>query len=256
MNSSELQLCDLFAAIAQAPNENTLHQSVTSTLGQYFEANRCKLFFADDFLSPKQKLSAVMKRAISLEHNPVLRYLMQRHTAVHDEIVLPAGMWKTICPRADHGHVMTGPIIYDSKLIGGIAFTRHRNAPSFNAENLADLTALCLHLSSRLAALRNCAGQPQQVKQLQVGKSQIKQPLAQLPREHLSGASTAHVSTKPLTPREYEIADLVAQGLTNKKIGETLWITENSVKQALKRMYRKLNVTSRAQMVSKLSHSA
>ncbi|MEL6899392.1 MAG: helix-turn-helix transcriptional regulator, partial [Cyanobacteria bacterium J06606_4] len=55
-----------------------------------------------------------------------------------------------------------------------------------------------------------------------------------------------------LTPREREIADLVAQGLTNKSIGQALWITENSVKQALKRMYRKLAVSSRAEMVARL----
>lgn len=35
-----------------------------------------------------------------------------------------------------------------------------------------------------------------------------------------------------LTPREAQIADLVAQGMTNKEIGTELWITENSVKQA------------------------
>jgi DNA-binding CsgD family transcriptional regulator len=56
-----------------------------------------------------------------------------------------------------------------------------------------------------------------------------------------------------LTPREIQIAELVAQGLTNAQIGATLWITENSVKQALKRMFRKLEVSSRAQMVAQLS---
>jgi DNA-binding CsgD family transcriptional regulator len=56
-----------------------------------------------------------------------------------------------------------------------------------------------------------------------------------------------------LTPREIQIAELVAHGLTNAQIGATLWITENSVKQALKRMFRKLEVSSRAQMVAQLS---
>jgi DNA-binding CsgD family transcriptional regulator len=55
-----------------------------------------------------------------------------------------------------------------------------------------------------------------------------------------------------LTPREIQIAELVARGLTNKEIGTQLWITQNSVKQALKRMFRKLEVSSRTEMVSKL----
>jgi len=53
-----------------------------------------------------------------------------------------------------------------------------------------------------------------------------------------------------LTPRETQIAELVAQGLTSKEIGTALWITENSVRQAMKRMFRNLNVSSRAEMVA------
>lgn len=60
------------------------------------------------------------------------------------------------------------------------------------------------------------------------------------------------LNTNCLTPREIQIAQLVAQGQTNAEIGVTLWITENSVKQALKRMFRKLEVSSRAQMVALL----
>ena len=56
-----------------------------------------------------------------------------------------------------------------------------------------------------------------------------------------------------MTSRELQIAKLVAQGLTNTEIGKTLWIQENSVKQALKRMFRKLQVSSRAEMIAKLS---
>ena len=39
---------------------------------------------------------------------------------------------------------------------------------------------------------------------------------------------------------------------TNAEIGKQLWITENLVKQALKRMFRKLKVASRAEMIAKL----
>ena len=56
-----------------------------------------------------------------------------------------------------------------------------------------------------------------------------------------------------LTPREAQIAELVAQGLTSTEIGAALWITENTVKQALKRIYRKLKVSSRAEMVAQMS---
>jgi DNA-binding NarL/FixJ family response regulator len=45
----------------------------------------------------------------------------------------------------------------------------------------------------------------------------------------------------------------VAWGRTNAEIENELWITENSVKQALKRMFRKLGVSSRTEMVTQLS---
>ncbi|NEQ96863.1 MAG: helix-turn-helix transcriptional regulator, partial [Cyanothece sp. SIO2G6] len=83
-------------------------------------------------------------------------------------------------------------------------------------------SALCLHFSTRLATLRS-------------------QKIA------------FELDCNRLTHREAQIAQLVAQGLTNKEIGKGLWITENSVKKALKRLFRKLQVSSRAEMVAQLS---
>lgn len=54
------------------------------------------------------------------------------------------------------------------------------------------------------------------------------------------------------TARELQIAELVAQGMTNAEIGAQLWIRQNSVKQALKRMFCKLNVSARAELVARL----
>lgn len=54
-----------------------------------------------------------------------------------------------------------------------------------------------------------------------------------------------------LTHRELQIADLVAKGLTNAEIATELWISQNTVKQTLKRIFRKLNVSTRADMVAR-----
>lgn len=105
--------------------------------------------------------------------------------------------------------------------MGGVGFTRNANDPAFDAQNLAQLSALCLHLSTRLATLRL------------------------LPPALLHPANQHH-----LTPREIQIAELVTQGLTNAQIGTTLWITEHSVKQALKRIFRKLEISSRAELAA------
>ncbi len=55
------------------------------------------------------------------------------------------------------------------------------------------------------------------------------------------------LSDLPLTPRELEILQLVAEGVGNRGIAEKLWVTEQTVKFHLSNIYRKLRVTNRTQ---------
>jgi DNA-binding NarL/FixJ family response regulator len=56
-----------------------------------------------------------------------------------------------------------------------------------------------------------------------------------------------------LTAREREILTLVADGLTNAKIGRELWVTEQTVKFHLSNIYRKLGVANRTE-ASRYAH--
>ncbi len=53
---------------------------------------------------------------------------------------------------------------------------------------------------------------------------------------------------KELTKREYEIALLVGQGKSNKEIGQTLFITEGTVKNHLTKILDKLKLRDRTQL--------
>jgi DNA-binding CsgD family transcriptional regulator len=53
-----------------------------------------------------------------------------------------------------------------------------------------------------------------------------------------------------LTPREGEVLELVAAGLTNAGIAERLWISPGTVKKHLDNVYAKLGVTNRAAAVA------
>ena len=53
----------------------------------------------------------------------------------------------------------------------------------------------------------------------------------------------------PLTNRELEISRLVAQGLRNRSIAEELGLSEGTVKVYLNRVYEKLGVASRTELV-------
>jgi hypothetical protein len=77
---------------------------------------------------------------------------------------------------------MTGPIVGRGQLIGTIHFARVDDTPAFSTSDLTSLSAVCTHVSACLATLR------------------VQAPVA----PGLMG--------KQLTPREMQIAQLVAQG--------------------------------------------
>jgi DNA-binding CsgD family transcriptional regulator len=56
-----------------------------------------------------------------------------------------------------------------------------------------------------------------------------------------------------LTPSERRVAELAADGLANKEIAATLYVTVNTVEVHLARVYAKLGVRSRAQLGSRLA---
>jgi DNA-binding CsgD family transcriptional regulator len=177
---------------------------------------------SDDFVDRYQQFG----RAV----DPVLNYVMKYHAPAHEELVLPPGGWKQselyqrCCSEYNHEHIMTGAIVGNGQLIGTVNFARvGDNLPAFNWSDLASLGAACSHFSTKLAELRR------------------------------QSDPVLDSIVQRLTPREIQIATLVAKGLTNAEVGAELWITQNSVKQALKRMFRKLEVSARTEMVARLS---
>jgi DNA-binding CsgD family transcriptional regulator/GAF domain-containing protein len=71
-----------------------------------------------------------------------------------------------------------------------------------------------------------------------------------------AGAPGLPDAALPLSPREREIADLVSQGLTTRQIAELSFVSENTVKQHLKRIFAKLQVSSRAELVQAVWRAA
>ena len=69
---------------------------------------------------------------------------------------------------------------------------------------------------------------------------------------HLSGKNAAF-DKYALTPREREIVDLVLLGYNNRQIGKTLFLSVQSVKNVLTRIYRKTGVPSRSALISRVA---
>ncbi|WP_444980539.1 LuxR C-terminal-related transcriptional regulator [Microseira wollei] len=225
----------LFHAIATAQTEQELRFRFMDTVEEHFGVQRWGIYLLNQqnhlaSFDVKGVSEAFVERyeKIGRSVDPVLKYVLEHHVPAHEELMLPRGSWKQselyqrCCSEYDHAHIMTGPIVGNGQLIGTVHFARVGDTPAFNSQDLVKLSAVCTHLSTCLAAL--------------LANKRDPNPLA-----------------KRLTLRELQIADLVAKGLTNAEIGKELWITQNSVKQALKRMFRKLEVCSRTEMVAKLT---
>jgi len=54
----------------------------------------------------------------------------------------------------------------------------------------------------------------------------------------------------PLSPRELEVARLVAQGLTNKQIGQTLYVSERTAENHVQHILAKLGLRNRSQIAA------
>jgi DNA-binding NarL/FixJ family response regulator len=54
----------------------------------------------------------------------------------------------------------------------------------------------------------------------------------------------------PLSPREEQVAGLIAEGLTNKAIAETLIVSPRTVDGHVERIFAKLDVSARAQVAT------
>jgi DNA-binding NarL/FixJ family response regulator len=56
----------------------------------------------------------------------------------------------------------------------------------------------------------------------------------------------------PLSDREFEIAQLVYEGITNTQIGDKIFISINTIKSHLKSIHLKLDASSRLQVINRL----
>jgi DNA-binding CsgD family transcriptional regulator len=205
-------LPDLISAIQNAADIEDLRERLILRATKHFEAARGALFLYCEIppaLAPR------------MAESPIFKAMLERHAPLHEGSVMSQDQWRVRSTRDDHGHVLVGPVIENGALVGALAFTRQRDAPEFGAGDLADMSALSLHVSTRLAQI------------------QSQQQALEARELKLSG-------------REIQISKLVGKGLTNQQIAVQLGVSSETIKAALKRIFEKAEVHSRAQLVARL----
>jgi DNA-binding CsgD family transcriptional regulator len=151
--------------------------------------------------------------------DPLMGHLVRRRTAVTER---DAGPEPTVCARWGMGRILIVPLFASHGVAGSLNLVRPEGAPAFDAQD--QLTALALSAQASVALAR-CEGTP----------------------------VTAEAAR--LTPRERELLRLLGQGLRNREIAQRRGVSEHAVHQALKRLYRKLGVRSRAAAVARTQAS-
>lgn len=173
-----------------------LVRHLEESLLEWFRASRRKVFFLEDFGAYGE--------------NPVVRALASQETALHEAQVVDNQTWRRLCPRADHGHVLVGPLLYRGELVGAVAVTRED--PPFDENDVRQMNRISLHASTRLTELGP--------------------------------------DLKGLTPRETQVAEATRRGLRNREIAGQLGLSEYTIKQLLKSIFRKLGLRSRTELAS------
>ncbi|MDZ8105745.1 MAG: response regulator transcription factor [Nostoc sp. DedQUE12a] len=99
----------------------------------------------------------------------------------------------------------------------------------------------------------------QAIRFVQLGYTQLAPGLMEKLITGFSTASTAQAVESTvlaqLTPREQEVLQLIGQGLTNRDIGQQLFISEGTVKTHVTHLLNRLNLRNRAQLAI-YAHSA
>lgn len=107
------------------------------------------------------------------------------------------------------------------------------------------LLVLTLFLYWRAKAIRNAAG-----------ASDRASALSNAREDELSAAADAWAQRFGFSPREVEIAQLLVQRIPYKQISEQLFVSGNTVKTHVRNIYKKAGVSSREELLEKLSDLA
>ena len=227
-----MKFVPLFEKIAAAPNEAQLRSTFMKNAGELVDAtawgfdlldSRFQVIEADLYGMPETFRDRYQE--VGRSADVTSQWMIQHQIPVHTLSMQSHEDWRQnklyqqVFRIYGIEHGMVAPLIGNGRLVGGIYFMRGKKLPAFEDRDLIQLSSLCQYLSVRLATLRL--------------------PIASA----LIGC---------LTPRELDIVELVAQGLSNRAIALKLNISRDAVKQALKRIFRKIEVSARAEMVAKL----
>jgi DNA-binding CsgD family transcriptional regulator len=163
-------------------------------------------------------------REVAPGADPILAEALRSRAAVHNRDLFTDADWRrqsfyqAYARRFNCEHYLVAPLLGIAAPIGAIHVVRRPSQTAFDARSLRVAAAVASQLSVYFAVL-----------------------------------SEVHVEDVALTVRERQVARLASEGRNNLEIAGQLGIARETVKQTLRRVYRKLDVNGRAAMAARLS---
>jgi two-component system response regulator DevR len=117
---------------------------------------------------------------------------------------------------------------------------------SYDAHD-AVLSAVLAGASGYILKEVRTAGLVEAIRQAALGRSLLDPALITQVMNRIQTESGPDPRLKNLTEREREVLDLIADGLTNRQIGERLFLTEKTVKNYASSLFAKLGLQRRSQ---------
>ncbi|MFA5503981.1 MAG: hypothetical protein WC314_08610 [Vulcanimicrobiota bacterium] len=90
---------------------------------------------AESFVHARRRVF-LMRNGSEMPLNPVIQAFQELQTPLHEAMVIHEDIWRAYCPRADHGHVLVGPLLRGAEMIGVLAVTRHQDQGVFTQAEL------------------------------------------------------------------------------------------------------------------------
>ena len=204
--------------LADAPSVDDVLETTVSLASSAVASRGQAVYLLDGDLHPTRRTAHDLPERFLSEYerfgrpdDPLMDHLVRRRTVVTER---DSGPEPTVCARWGMGRILIVPLFAAHGVAGSLNLVRPAGAPAFTAQD--QLTALALAAQTSVALAR-CERAP---------------------------------VTAGLTVREQELLRLLGQGLRNREIASLRGVSEHAVHQALKRLYRKLGVRSRAAAVA------
>lgn len=212
----------------------------------YFDYSSIEFHYPSSWIishsNSSRKIDFILQYPNKNEMNPLQNYMCRKQQIVVNDAKSgwTASPVEKLFAENGYYHAMAIPLFYRGGLIASINCARGKEPFTerdiFRCMSISELFSVLVDNSAKIVSF-----------------------YGRMPRKIVKSSdksrSSNHIYWEVLTKRERDVLDRLLLGESYKEISDALFISKNTVKQHLKKIYRKYNVTSRSHLQALLSNN-